>query len=415
MAVADGALAGVRVIELASEHAALAGKLLADLGAEVVLVEPPGGHPSREFGPFVDDRPDPEQSLWWWHYQTSKLGVVLDLDAPSDAARFRDLIATADIVVEGETPGRLAELGIDAADLQGEHPSLVWVSVTAFGRDNPRRGEQFTDLTLLAGAGPVWSCGYDDHSLPPVRGGGNQGYQIGSVWAAIGALTAYLARDVSGRGQLVDVSLHAAANVTTEVATQAYLLSGDEVSRLTCRHAAREGNVSQPTLARTADDKWMNTGVPPRTPREFQALSGWLDEIGARDDFPDAIFLDMGAEREVIAFGDIGIDPVVTEIVGAGREAMMFIASKLTADDFFIGGQRRGLTCGPVYAPEEIMANDHIIARGFPTTVHHESLGRDVVYPGAPYIMSATPWRIARRAPHIGEHQDLLLALDPRS
>lgn len=415
MPATEGALAGLRVVELASDHAALAGKLLADLGAEVVLVEPPGGHRSRSYGPFVDDVPGPERSLWWWHYHTSKSGVVLDLDDPADAVRFGELVATADIVVEGEPSGRLAGLGLDYADLRQRNARLVWVSVTAFGRDNPRRDEQFTDLTILAGGGPVWSCGYDDHSLPPVRGGGNQGYQIGSIWAAMGALTAILARDVTGEGQLVDVSLHAAANVTTEAATQAFLLAGDEVSRLTCRHAARPGNVSQPTLARTADDKWVNTGVPPRTPREFIALSEWLDEIGVREEFTDAVFLDMGAEHESIAFGDIGVDPIVTEIVSAGREATMFIASKLTADEFFQGGQRRGLTCGPVYAPEEIMANDHIIAREFPASVFHESLGREVVYPGAPFKMSATPWRISARAPHLGEHQHLVPSADPES
>lgn len=414
MSATDGSLAGLRVVELASDHAALAGKLLADLGAEVVLVEPPGGHHSRTYGPFADDSADPEGSLWWWHYHTSKSGIVLDLDDAADAGRFGDLVASADIVVEGETPGRLAGLGIDYPDLRDRNSHLVWVSVTAFGRDNPRRDEQFTDLTILAGGGPVWSCGYDDHSLPPVRGGGNQGYQIGSVWAAIGALTAILARDVTGEGQLVDVSLHAAANVTTESATQVFLLAGAELSRLTCRHAAPQGNVSQPTLALTADEKWMNTGVPPRTAKEFIALSEWLDEIGVREEFPEAIFLEMGAEREApISFGEIGVDPMVTEIVSAGREAMMFIASKLSADEFFLGGQRRGLTCGPVYAPEEIMANEHIADRGFPTEVFHESLGRNVVYPGAPFKMSATPWRIAARAPHIGEHQHLVSPSDP--
>jgi crotonobetainyl-CoA:carnitine CoA-transferase CaiB-like acyl-CoA transferase len=415
MADLEGALTGVRVVELASDHAAFAGKLLADLGAEVILVEPPGGHPSRGYGPFVDDRPDPEGSLWWWHYHTSKLGVVLDLEDGDDADRFRRLVEHADIVVEGETPGRLAALGLDFADLRVGHDALVWVSVTAFGRDNSRRNEEFTDLTLLAGGGPVWSCGYDDHSLPPVRGLGNQGYQIGSVWAAIGALTAYLARDVTGAGQLVDVSLHAAANVTTESATQAWLVAGEEVHRLTCRHAGRAGLVSMETLALTGDEKWLNTGVPPRTPREFAALAQWLEELGLHDEFPGAVFLDMGAEREAIAFGDIGVDPIVTEIVGAGREAMMFIASKLTADDFFTGGQQRGLTCGPIYAPEEIMASEHIEAREFPTPVFHEDLGREVVYPGAPFKMSASPWRISRRAPRVGEHQHVVSAVESPS
>ena len=96
-----GPLAGLRVVELASEHAAFAGKMLGDLGADVIVVEPPGGHPSRAYGPFVDDVADPERSLWWWHYNTSKRGVVLDLDTDDGAEEFRRLAAGADIVLEG--------------------------------------------------------------------------------------------------------------------------------------------------------------------------------------------------------------------------------------------------------------------------------------------------------------------------
>src|SRR3954447_8572562 len=107
---AAGPLAGLRVVELASDFAALAGKMLGDLGAEVVVVEPPGGHGSRAYGPFVDDQPDPERSLWWWYYNTSKLGVVFDIDTADGRDTFRALAATADIVVEAEPPGRLAGL-----------------------------------------------------------------------------------------------------------------------------------------------------------------------------------------------------------------------------------------------------------------------------------------------------------------
>ena len=126
--------------------------------------------------------------------------MILDLEQRSDAKAFRELVATADIVLEGERPGRLGDLGLDADDLRPSHPALVWVSVTPFGRDDPRRDEQFTDLTVLAGGGPVWSCGYDDHTLPPVRGGGNQGYHTGCVWAVIGALTAVLLASRHRRG-----------------------------------------------------------------------------------------------------------------------------------------------------------------------------------------------------------------------
>ena len=192
---------------MASEHGALAGKILADLGAEVIVVEPPGGHASRRFGPFLDDVPGPERSLWWWYYNTGKLGVALDLHDTSGSDLLRSLVAASDIVLEGEPPGRLAELGLDFESFEPEHPELVWVSITPFGRSSPRSREPMTDLTLQAGAGPVWSCGYDDHLLPPVRPGGNQGYHTACLWAVEAALVAFYARQTLGFGQHVDVSM----------------------------------------------------------------------------------------------------------------------------------------------------------------------------------------------------------------
>src|SRR5207248_10899501 len=162
LTVSGGALAGLRVVEIASDHASLAAKMMGDLGAEVIVVEPPGGHRTRTYGPFVDDTPDPERSVWWWYYNTSKLGVVIDIDTDIGATMFTKLVATADIVIEGEAPGRLAARGLDEPDLRAHHPSIIWVSVTPFGRDGPRRDDPFTDLTILAGGGPVWMCGYDE-------------------------------------------------------------------------------------------------------------------------------------------------------------------------------------------------------------------------------------------------------------
>ena len=111
------ALAGLRVVELAREPIAFAGKLLADMGAEVILVEPPGGDPSRAYPPFLDDEPGNDRSLYWWHYHTNKLSVVLDLDAPDDAERFRALIASADVLLEAEPRSRLADLDLDYEQL----------------------------------------------------------------------------------------------------------------------------------------------------------------------------------------------------------------------------------------------------------------------------------------------------------
>ena len=100
MSAPSQALAGVRVIEISNERIAFAGKLLANMGADVILVEPPGGDPARGYPPFVDDQPGPERSLWWWHYHTSKKGVVLDLETPEGRAGFEQLAVGADILLE---------------------------------------------------------------------------------------------------------------------------------------------------------------------------------------------------------------------------------------------------------------------------------------------------------------------------
>jgi len=108
-----GPLQGVRVVELSHEHAAWAAKLVADLGADVTVVEPPGGSAQRGFGPFVDGQPGPEHSLWWWHYNTSKHSVVADLSTPEDQARVRALLADADVCIVGDAEDALATAGLD--------------------------------------------------------------------------------------------------------------------------------------------------------------------------------------------------------------------------------------------------------------------------------------------------------------
>lgn len=403
----SGPLAGIKVIELASEFAAAAGKMLADLGAEVVLVEPVGGHGTRAFEPFLDDEPGPERSLWWWYYNTSKLGVTLDLDDASDVERLQALMTSADIVLEAEMPGHLHALGIDYEDVRAANPQLIWTSVTTFGRDRERSKEPATDLTVLAEGGPVWNCGYDDHSIPPVRGGGNQGYHTAALWAVEGILAALLWRDTSGKGQHVDVSMHAAANVTTEAASYEWLVAGKTVQRMTGRHAAVYPTM--PTHALGTDGRFVNTGVPPRTAREFRGLLDLLDELGLREGFEEAFFLEEGIKRGSISFADIFDDPEVMAIFGAGRNAICLIAEKLPSLEFFTRLQNVGISCGVIYSPEEVLSDPHFVDRGFPVEVYHDDLDRNVIYPGAPFKSSTSPWRISRRAPRVGEHNDDVL------
>jgi crotonobetainyl-CoA:carnitine CoA-transferase CaiB-like acyl-CoA transferase len=392
-----GPLSGLRVIEIASEWTMYAGKLLADLGADTVLVEPPEGHATRAYEPFLDDEPGVERSLWFWHYNTSKRGVVVDRDSVEGARALRELVATADVLLHGE-------IELDVAPFARDE--LIVVVVTPFGLGGPRAADLATDLTVLAGGGPVWSCGYDDHGLPPVRGGGNQALHIAGVHAVMATLVAVLHRNLTGRGQDVDVSMHAAANVTTEAATYEWLVARETVQRQTCRHASQFPTAS--SLAPDVHGRLLHTGVPPRTVKEFEALLGWLDDLGLADEYPETFFLEMGRDRGGVHLSDLATDVEAREIFAAGRGALTFIASRMTDHEFYVEGQRRGLAVAVIAAPEEVMADPHFVARGFPTPVEHEDLGRTFTYPGAPFHAERSPWRIARRAPHLGEHNHLL-------
>lgn len=394
------ALQGTRVVELANESIAWAGKLMGDMGADVILIEAPGGESSRGYAPFADD--DERESLYFWHYNTSKRSVVLDLERAAAKEAFLALVASADVLIESEAPGRLAALGLDYADLVRVKPDLIHVSVTPFGRETSRRDEPATDLTLIAGGGPAWSCGYDDHSIPPIRGGGNQGYQTASHYAVMSALTALFHHGVTGEGQFIDVSMHAAANVTTEMASYMWLVEGETVLRQTGRHAMPM--MTMPVQIQCKDGRYATTGMPPRTPAGFGSLYDWLDELGLVPQLPEAIFLDNARHRESIGFADIGVDDEVTAAFAAARDALQLIAENSTADGFFEGAQKINITVGAILSPEEAYENDHFVARGYQVEVDHPERDAPVRYPGAPYKLPASPWRISRRAPALGEH-----------
>ena len=400
------ALDHIRVIELANERVSFAGKLMADMGAEVILVEPSGGDVSRTYPPFIDDDAS-KTSLYFLHYNTSKKGICLDLDEQSEA--FTRLIKTADILLEAEPTGRLESLGLDYETLSKLNPSLIHIAVTPYGRSEPLSDLPATDLTLMAAGGPPWSCGYDDHNLPPVRGSGNQAYHTSCHFAYMSALTALLFRNVSGVGQFIDVSITACLNVTTEAASYTHLINGEEVQRQTGRHASV--NPTGETQMQCADGRYVNTGVPPRFPQEFAKLHAWLLKLGLESEFPEAVFLEMGANWDgPFDLSKIGEDDTITAIFASGREALQLIATKVSAYDFFIGCQNAGLAVGVINAPEEAFEDPHFKARGFQVSVNHDELGRVITYPGAPYKLPASPWRISSRAPLLDEHHDEIMS-----
>ena len=399
-------LEGIRIIELAHERVSWAGKLLGDMGADVILVEPEKGTASRDYPPFLDGQPGENRSLYFWHYNTSKRSVLLNLE--QNSREFKKLIETADILIEGEPTNRLADLKLDYPELSKLNQKLIHIAITPYGRENPLSNAPATDLTIMAAGGPPWSCGYDDHGLPPVRGWGNQSYHTACHFATMSALTALLDRGRTGKGQFIDISMTAALNVTTEAASYSWLVNKSTVQRQTGRHAAV--NPTGETQIQCADGKWANTGVPPRFPDEFRKLHTWIIDLGLEGQFPESVFLEMGANWEgQFDLSQIGTDDTITAIFAAGREGLKLIAASIDAYDFFVGCQNVGLAVGIVNSPEEAFEDPHFRERGFHVQVEHEDLGRDITYPGAPFNLPKAPWSISKRPPLRGEHTQEVL------
>jgi hypothetical protein len=187
------------------------------------------------------------------------------------------------------------------------------------------------------------------------------------------------------------------------------------VQRQTGRHAAVQR--TQRTMAQCGDGRWVNTGMPPRSGEQFRAVHEWMAELNLLDDFPEAALIEEGIKHGKLSFSQIREDDLLRAIFHAGREAIVRIAGAIDAYAFFTGAQQRDFQCGIIYAPEEVMADPQLAARGFPVDVEHPEIGRSIRYPGAPYRFSATPWAVRRRAPLIGEDNASVyaeLGLTPR-
>lgn len=202
------ALADLRVVDLTGTLGAVCGKILADLGADVLRIEPPGGHSLRRRAPLADGVDADEAGLGWWAYAAGCRSAVLDLARADGRERLLDLARGADVVLESFAPGHLARLGLGWEILHRDNPALVLTSITPFGQTGPHAGFRGPELVLQAMGGMMHHVG--DPDRPPVRVGGDQAALQAGGQAAVGTLMAYAERRRTGRGQWLDVSAQAA-------------------------------------------------------------------------------------------------------------------------------------------------------------------------------------------------------------
>ncbi len=397
----SGPLEGLRVVEYCGQLGQLAGKLLADMGADVVTVEPPSGSEARATGPFVDDVPGPNRSLNYWYHNTNKRSVIADFSTTAGAETWRSLVSKADIVIEDRAPGELDRAGLGYSELGTRNSSLIWCAITPFGQDGPWANYQATDMIGLALGGPMRMNGYDPEDAPgapPIRGLGDQGYNTACHYAVQGILAALLYRDRSGQGQFIDASMHEACSSTTEVGLPYWLTRRTNVVRQTGRHAAAQR--TEPWLHMANDGQYTLIFGIGRDNATWTKIKRWFQESGFGMQLDEARFDDPAARQPGRG------SPEAAEVM---RELSGFIAAH-TAGEVYRGGQERRQSWGIVRAPSEALDDPHWQDRGFWVETTGEGRETPVRMPGAPYQFSATPWALRRPAPKLGEHTAEVLA-----
>ena len=386
------ALEGLRVLDLSGAMGNYCGKLFADMGADVILVEPPGGTELRREPPFIDDVPGTERSLSFLYQNTSKRGICLSLETPSGKRLFRDLAATSDLVIESFPPGWMASRGLAYADLARARPHIVVTSITPFGQTGPYARMAATDLVGLAMGGLLHMGGYRD--APPTQAHGDQAYKCAAMYGAAAAMLAVTEAELTGEGQHVDISMQECVTLALENAAQTYDL---------------EGVVRQRPLA---DQRFAGYGL-------FACKDGYIylgsRGIGNSPAWSRSLqwFKDEGMEGVERLYGPEWSDldylkgSEARDIFG---ELFMNWSRQHTKEWLYSEGQKRLIPLAPVSTPADLLENPQLRARNHFVPFTHPLLRQAAEMPGAPYVMSATPWKIRRRAPALGEHTAEVLA-----
>ena len=377
---------GLRVLEVASDPAGeMLGKILAVYGADVVKLEPPAGSPTRRIGPFAAGAESPDTSLTYWFYNTNKRSVVVDL--PDELPALEPHLANADVLILSAPPSEIRRLGLDPADLAAKFPELVICVMTPFGVDGPWADYLTSDLVALAAGGILNSCGYNDHSIPPVRPAENHAYHITAAFAWISIFVALNERYDSGRGQIIDLAVHDSVALSLEMANIWWFYPRAIVQRQTC--AAASPLMQQAQLFSTRDGRFVLTTLVIADIKTWKSLVGWMDTLGIAVDLTDPAYEDLIHRQD--NFGHI------QDIL----ETLFLIQD---ADDIYREGQSRGLPMAVLNTPDDVLNDEHLLARGFFQPVDHAELG-SVLYPGPPARFSAHPSARQVAAPALGSHR----------
>ena len=375
--MSTSALSGVKVIEFATMISGpYCGKLLADFGADVIKVEPPEGDPARQCGPFPKAGADKEQSALFLYVNTSKRGITLDVEKPEGLDVFKRLVRWADVLIDNQPRKYLERLGLSWEELSKLSPALIYTSITPYGRSGPRADDRGDELTIIqaGGLGNWLPTRSEDIDRPPVKMGGYAVGYYGGLAAAVATMAALLARRKSGKGQLIDVSLQEAILAHVRVVASARY------------HGTAWGRVPERPVVMgrmKASDGYIL--VAPVENHHWRAL---VELMGSPEWATDPKWDSMFYRAQHL----FEIAPQIQNWV-----------LKQKKQDLYHRGAQKGIPMGPVNTVKDVLESEQYAARGYFVEVDHPKAGKHK-YPGWAYQMSATPARVSRPAPLLGQH-----------
>ncbi len=389
-------LDGVRVIDLTTQRAEMAGRVLADMGAEVIKVEPPEGSPSRHLPPFSDS--EPGRSLYWAAMGFGKKSVVIELDDEQGRDQLRALLASADILLESFDPGVMAGWGLSYDDVSEAHPGLIYCSITPYGQSGPSAGRPATDFTLEAAGGLVGLQG--DGDRPPVSVGFPQASIHAGVQAAADCSIALRERGLSGQGQYLDVSMQSAIVWTLMHATGFPPNTGDDPPG-TCGQRGGQAAAAVMSVHPCADGYIVFNIVPGGLGlRHSTSVLRWIGECGELTGEMEGMDVDEWAAKMARLVTEDQVE-MLRQIDLANHQLHAFVA-KRTMSELYERAVQDDFMLAPLYTAEEIANDVHLAARDYWVDVDGHR------YPGPFAKLSRTPLRLENAAPALGQHQDLL-------
>ena len=382
----EGMLSPYRVLDLADEKGLFCGKLLGDLGADVIKVERPGGDAARLQGPFYHDEAHPEKSLFWDACNTSKRGITLGIEKKDGQTIFRRLAAKADFIIESFSPGRMDSLGLGYAALQALNPGIILVSITPFGQTGPYRDYKGPDIVVWSMGGRVYAVGDEDR--PPVRmSHHSQAYMQAGVEGAMAAMMALYHRQATGEGEHIDLSIQAAAAQPSNTAW--------DIRRVVQPRGLQSTNINVPRIWQCKDGTVAWYFMPGQTmPGRNQRFIAWMESEGVNDEF-----------LKTYDWDNFDYATITQETMDRIAQPTAQFFRCHTKVELLEGAVKHRIMFYPTFSTTNILESAQLAARDFWVKIPHPELGGEVLtYPGPFARASETPITVSRRAPLIGEH-----------